>query len=378
MILRSQLDAMNPHLPNVSFDVKTRGCVSIRTDRLNYEVRTNLSCSRLLLTLHSLQEAGGYLIRKLRGQTESFEKEYYDLIRSAFLKYSFQARIGDMDGCFVAYHNGSRVFGFQYIPIVEMDEALYGSHEEGNMVYSLVVAFLEKVLTTARDAYPGRSIKLTFETIGGKLDIFVEPVEPLEGDVPMTLISLEGANYVDNIGTWQVDIGSSVTKRAEAIERAWPSDHIITASTNSALPTWDVGYNLTIHDGINSEVTAQNIAHRFAVTRAHQTIFDTINLPTGVTAASVLTAQAEAAQAIKEGATPSLLGTIGVGLTLAEKFPEIEGLTYLSKMRAPLAKLRRANRQGAADTKARRAEDEERGTFVQMTDSAASVRSNGD
>ena len=39
MVLRSQLDAHDEHLPNVTFDVKTRGTVAIRQDRLNYIVR---------------------------------------------------------------------------------------------------------------------------------------------------------------------------------------------------------------------------------------------------------------------------------------------------------------------------------------------------
>jgi hypothetical protein len=33
------------------------------------------------------------------------------------IRVSFQARIGDMDGIFVAYHNTARVFGFQYLPL---------------------------------------------------------------------------------------------------------------------------------------------------------------------------------------------------------------------------------------------------------------------
>ena len=48
-------------------------------------------------------------------------------MRAAFLKYSFQARIGNMDGIFVAYHNTARIFGFQYLPLEEMDERLYGA-----------------------------------------------------------------------------------------------------------------------------------------------------------------------------------------------------------------------------------------------------------
>ena len=39
-----------------------------------------------------------YKIESLTGREDSFESEYYDMIRSAFLEYSFQARIGNMDG----------------------------------------------------------------------------------------------------------------------------------------------------------------------------------------------------------------------------------------------------------------------------------------
>jgi hypothetical protein len=42
---------------------------------------------------------------------------FYDMSRAAFLKYSMQVRIGDMDGIFVAYHNTARIFGFQYISL---------------------------------------------------------------------------------------------------------------------------------------------------------------------------------------------------------------------------------------------------------------------
>jgi len=69
-VLRSQLDCFDPRLPGTGvFDIKTRAVMSIRHDLLNFE------------------ENSGYQIRTLQGLVESFEKEYYDLIRSAFLKY---------------------------------------------------------------------------------------------------------------------------------------------------------------------------------------------------------------------------------------------------------------------------------------------------
>ena len=47
-------------------------------------------------------------------------------IRSYPINTSFQARIGNMDGVFVAYHNTARVFGFQYVSLEEMDARLFG------------------------------------------------------------------------------------------------------------------------------------------------------------------------------------------------------------------------------------------------------------
>lgn len=86
--MRSQLDCHDPRLPGTGvFDIKTRAALPIRLDMMNHEVSFGA------LSLHSIrlqilsQENSGYLIRTLRGDYESFEREYYDLIRSAFLKY---------------------------------------------------------------------------------------------------------------------------------------------------------------------------------------------------------------------------------------------------------------------------------------------------
>jgi hypothetical protein len=68
--LRSQLDCFDHRLPGTGvFDIKTRAVMTIRHDLLNFE------------------EGSGYQIHTLQGLVESFEKEYYDLIRSGFLKY---------------------------------------------------------------------------------------------------------------------------------------------------------------------------------------------------------------------------------------------------------------------------------------------------
>ena len=56
-----------------------------------------------------------YKITQQAGLWNSFERELYDMIRAAFLKYSGQCRIGRMDGAFVTYHNTQEIFGFQYV-----------------------------------------------------------------------------------------------------------------------------------------------------------------------------------------------------------------------------------------------------------------------
>ena len=104
---------------------------------------------------------------------ESFEREYYDLIRSAFLKYryenlnlsnqvnsnlfSFQVRIGNMDGVIVAYHNTARMFGLQYIPLQEMDEALFGSNPGvGDRVFKKCVEVLECITSEITLCFPNQ------------------------------------------------------------------------------------------------------------------------------------------------------------------------------------------------------------------------------
>ncbi|KAG6856418.1 hypothetical protein H0H87_004637 [Tephrocybe sp. NHM501043] len=162
-VMRSQLDCVDTRLPGTGvFDIKTRACLPIRMDLLNFE------------------ENSGYLIRSATGKVESFEREYYDLIRSAFLKYSFQVRIGDMDGVIVAYHNTARMFGFQYISLQEMDDALFGPGTGvGDRVFNKCVGLLERVLEEAAACFPGESVKCTFEKLEGQsvMNVWVQPAE---------------------------------------------------------------------------------------------------------------------------------------------------------------------------------------------------------
>ncbi|KAL6719620.1 hypothetical protein ACLMJK_001541 [Lecanora helva] len=163
-LMRSQLDAHDPRLPGTGmFDLKTRAVVSIRMDVENYE--------------HGL----GYQIKSRQGEWESYEREYYDMIRAAFLKYSMQVRMGRMDGIFVAFHNIERIFGFQYISLPEMDSTIHGQWDTalGDQEFKLSLELLNKTLDRATQKFPETSLRIHFETRDAAtpfMYIFAEPV----------------------------------------------------------------------------------------------------------------------------------------------------------------------------------------------------------
>ncbi|KAI0146337.1 mitochondrial protein Pet127-domain-containing protein [Xylariaceae sp. FL1272] len=149
-MMRSQLDAYDPRVPGSGmFDLKTRAVVSIRMDVQGFEKGLD------------------YEIRHKLGQWESFEREYYDMIRSAFLKYSLQVRMGRMDGIFVAYHNIKRIFGFQYVSLREMDESLHGGSTNlvlGDAEFKASLRLLNELLNRATEKWPEQSLSIVVET----------------------------------------------------------------------------------------------------------------------------------------------------------------------------------------------------------------------
>lgn len=163
-MMRSQLDAHDPRLPGTGmFDLKTRAVVSIRMDAKNFE--------------HGL----GYEIKDRFGLFESYEREFYDMIRAAFLKYSLQVRIGRMDGIFVAFHNVERIFGFQYVSLPEMDQSLHGQSNTalGDTEFQLSLGIWNKILDQATEKFPRQSLRFHFETRDAAtpfMYIFAEPV----------------------------------------------------------------------------------------------------------------------------------------------------------------------------------------------------------
>jgi hypothetical protein len=164
-LMRSQLDAHDSRLPGTGmFDIKTRAIASIRMSTTDYKPML------------------GYEILTQQGEWESYEREYYDMMRSTMLKYMLQARMGRMDGIFMAYHNVERIFGFQYMPISEIDRAIHGQNDRclGDQEFKVSVDLLNKVLEEATAKFPNKSLRLHFETRASPLTamyIFAEPME---------------------------------------------------------------------------------------------------------------------------------------------------------------------------------------------------------
>lgn len=169
-LMRSQLDAYDSRLPGTGmFDIKTRAIASIRMSTSDYKPML------------------GYEIVSQQGKWESYEREYYDMMRSTMLKYMLQARMGRMDGIFLAYHNVQRMFGFQYMPIAEIDRAIHGQIDRclGDQEFKLSLDLLNKVLEQATAKFPEKSLRLHFETRAVPVTamyIFAEPMEEDEID----------------------------------------------------------------------------------------------------------------------------------------------------------------------------------------------------
>ena len=137
-LMRSQLDAHDPRLPGTGmFDLKTRAVVSVRHEQ-------------------DYQHGTGYQIKYGHGQWESYEREFYDMIRAVMLKYSLQVRMGRMDGLFCAYHNVERIFGFQYLHLSDLDVPIHGQSDTtlGDQEFKVSLELLNQVLNSATEKFP--------------------------------------------------------------------------------------------------------------------------------------------------------------------------------------------------------------------------------
>uniref|UniRef100_A0A7S0ZFZ6 Uncharacterized protein n=1 Tax=Timspurckia oligopyrenoides TaxID=708627 RepID=A0A7S0ZFZ6_9RHOD len=167
--LRAQLDAMDKKT-GLIFDLKTRATLKIRYNIENYK------------------QGVSYLINQLKGENHSFEREFYDLIRTAFIKYAYQIKIGRMNGAFVAFHNTDEIFGFEYVPIEEIDTYVFGGEYWGSIAFDRAVQLYNIFMNHAMSLFPNRkpedSVRIVICPLkaSGSLHFFVQLIPANEED----------------------------------------------------------------------------------------------------------------------------------------------------------------------------------------------------
>lgn len=143
--LRSQIDchSFNPQTKQpFVFEIKTRACCPMRYELANFA------------------DFFDYKINNIKGLHSSFEREYYDLIRGAFLKYAFQLKIGRMDGAFMAYHNTQEIFGFEYIKTKEIMERVFGSEIYSDVCFLISSKILTELLNNILKDLEGKQFEM--------------------------------------------------------------------------------------------------------------------------------------------------------------------------------------------------------------------------
>lgn len=218
-MMRSQLDCFDPRLPGTGmFDLKTRAVCAVRHD----------------MDFVQVSDGTDYVIRKLYGEFESFEREWYDLVRSSLLKYSLQARIGRMDGIFVAYHNIRKMFGFQYVPLIEMDKVLH----TGDLI-GKVKGDIDEQMTISAPLVAEAEFKFSVMLLNKFLDKFLEDYGDRKQDFNIVFFKSAQSSFM-NIFIKPMKKIPELTDRSEKMEQDLPKEcsdsSDISSSTN---PTTD-------------------------------------------------------------------------------------------------------------------------------------------
>ncbi|CAH6721793.1 hypothetical protein CLIB1444_07S02564 [[Candida] jaroonii] len=133
-LMRSQLDCFDVDLPgNGTFDLKSRAIGEIRYDISNPDIKSTTYSDKF-----------------------SHKDEFNDLIRTGGLfKYSTQARIGQMDGIFISYHNLRHYLGFEYLKIEDIDKIYFNdspvSNGIGDIQFKVSIKIWGKILDSIRE-----------------------------------------------------------------------------------------------------------------------------------------------------------------------------------------------------------------------------------
>jgi hypothetical protein len=147
--------------------------------KIHYEIKTR-AVAPIRYCIYEYQDYLDYEVDKLQGLHSSYEREFYDLIRGAFLKYYFQLKIGGMDGAFISYHNTQKIFGFEYIKLIDMERRLFGNSNFSDVIFKASIKLLQETLEVIIKDFSGND-KLIIGVFAnewtGVLDILVEPIE---------------------------------------------------------------------------------------------------------------------------------------------------------------------------------------------------------
>ena len=119
MLIRSQLDCQGKDLEgnNIVFEIKSRALAFMRYRVTEYYKFLD------------------YPISKMFGVDNSYEREYYDMIRGAFAKYFKQMHIGRMHGGLVFYHSTFETIGFEYVKLPDIKEVICESSYKADAIF---------------------------------------------------------------------------------------------------------------------------------------------------------------------------------------------------------------------------------------------------
>lgn len=169
ILLRSQIDC-SAEITNSVTGVK---------EKILFEIKTR-ACSPIRYDIHNYKDYLDYEINKIYGHYSSYEREYYDLIRGAFLKYLFQMKIGGMDGAFIAYHNTEKIYGFEYIKLKDMEMRIFGNCLFSDIIFKTSLKLIQEVYLEILSNY-NNTEKILMGVYSNEckktLEIFVEELD---------------------------------------------------------------------------------------------------------------------------------------------------------------------------------------------------------
>lgn len=188
-VLRAQIDCRNPDTGEV-FDVKTRAVAPIRYDLENYRAHTS------------------HRLRFLQGPSDSYEREFYDMVRTVFLKYALQLRIGRMSGALVAYHNTTEVLGLEYISLKEIESYVFGSQYWADIAFGTAVKLVEEVAETVlrkMSLGDGEKLKVVLSTEWSQLKMHIFAQRIRNGQDPLACDQLFSERPTEAKKSYQKD-----------------------------------------------------------------------------------------------------------------------------------------------------------------------------